>query len=397
MNHRPRRLVDSFTSKFFGAALSLSSLEACDDPKPKTEITDTHLDTKDDAGEYKKETAAERTKGIETLEPTDTMKKEWYEKLPDVDYAVLRMHLPELMRKLSDKELTAELKKMIADISGRVEADIAQARFANKAFEEKYFSRLRNEKMRHRIQTAVAHASSITGVPEDLLIAIGCTESQWDEDAENTGTEVYGPMQMKLNTAKQIAEQMNKKYGLSIIIEEPKDLKDIETGVMLAAGHLEQLTLKYNDTGLATAAYASGSAALDGKIHTLFPDIDLGQEAEQQRIRHSKGIQEVSEKIKIIKTKKKLLPQDQITLKSLRRLWTEHNDGYKVSLEKQQKALKNLPTELVKHGVSIYTLFSEKITSPDGESGGFSDKHSLEYAINIDAMAALAAEYMEKE
>ncbi len=395
MSEKPRRFIDSLASKLFGAALSLSSLDACSNVPKQTEVSSEAVKGKEDNTAREKQ---ERSRGVELLAETDVMKKEWFGNLPHVEYDRLRVHLPGDMREMDDDELTAALKDIVKKTSEEVEDKIKKARFSTEAYEEEYFSRLKKEKTKKRILAAVARASEVTGVSEERLIAIGCMESQWNEEAENLKTNVFGPLQMKLPTAVELAARMNEQYGLALSVSSPEDIKNIETAVLLGAGHIQVLTNKYGKEhqDLAIAAYASGGMALDEKIHELFPEIDFGTTYEEKRIAHSKKMEEIKEKIKDIKQKKKRLPQDDIVLNVLRRSWKEHNDGYRESLKKELEIRKKLPSELGKYGVSVYTLYSEKVSSPDGQSHGFSDKHSLEYAIAIDTMIGYAHRHMEK-
>lgn len=391
MPQHPRRFIDSVTSKLFGAALSLGSMEACEDPKAAM----AEVETINDATEDIQENPEARKEGIEVLEETDIMQREWYEGLSGIDYALLRKHLPESLRTLPDKELTQALKKRVQGIVEEVHKEMTQMRFGNKKSEEKYFGRLKKENGGDNITAIVRGASALTGVPEDLLIAIGCTESQWNREAENMVTKVYGPMQMKLATARNIALLMNETYDLHILIQTEQDLKNLHNGVYLAAGYLEQLYEKYGKWDLAAAAYASGPAVLDDKIQAIFP-IDFGEEAARQRAVHSKGIKEAKDRIDILKEKKNRTPAEDIQLRTARKAWTEHNEAYAIYHAKEIVAYKKIPTDIARYGVSVYTLSMSDVCAEDGETCGFSDDHSLEYVVSVDVVGKIAEAYAEK-
>ncbi len=381
MLQHPRRFIDSVASKFFGAALSLGSIEACEDPNAVM----AEVETINDATEDIQENPEERIEGIDALAETDMMQREWYEGLQYIDYALLRKHLPESLRTVSDKELTRELKKRVQHISGEVQREMTQERFTNKKQEEKYFGRLKKEHGGDNIRAIVQGASTLTGVPEDLLIAIGCIESQWNREAENTVTKVYGPMQMKLATARSVAVWMNEKHDLHIVIQTEQDLKNLHNGVYLAAGYLEQQYEKYGKWDLVAAAYASGPAVLDDKIQAIFP-IDFGEESARQRAVHSKGIKEAKDRIDVLKEKKNRTAAEDIQLRAARKAWAEHNDAYALYHAKELAAYKKIPTELARYGVSAYTLSMPDVCSEDGETCGFPEKHSLEYAVSVDGV-----------
>ena len=72
MLQHPRRFIDSVASKFFGAALSLGSIEACEDPNAVM----AEVETINDATEDIQENPEERIEGIDALAETDMMQRE---------------------------------------------------------------------------------------------------------------------------------------------------------------------------------------------------------------------------------------------------------------------------------------------------------------------------------
>ena len=153
---------------------------------------------------------------------------------------------------------------------------IRSHRYGDSVNEKKYFDACRTPEQWEPIQKSIQFASEKTGVPEQVLIAMGFIESKFDESAERKDTHVYGPYQMTLETAQEAAKDARACFGFPIEVTSVEDLKETKTAVRLAALRLRSLTKQYGQLGLAIIDYDSGRVELEHKIKEAFPAIDLG-------------------------------------------------------------------------------------------------------------------------
>lgn len=384
MHKRPRRFTDSFASKILGAALSLGSMEACD---AKIDAADVRIDTDH---EEKNQSVKKAADSIEHPVEQD----EWDKKIDQIDCALFREHVPDNIQRLPDSELKAWLKKRMAEVTQEVADDMRKARYRTAKGEADYFRRLADPVLREKITGLIHEAAALTGVSEDVLLGIGCMESQWNEQEENLDTKVYGPMQMKLSTAASVAKRMNKKYALALRADTPEDLKDYRTSIFLAAGYMEILKEKYGEE-VALAAYASGPEKFDAKVLALFPAIDFAKDAEKKRAEKSKEITIAAKEIELLKSSAKT-PEQQVRLTAARMKWKESNAGYALYHGKELVARKKLPAECARYGVSPHTIYMKEITSPDGTRDlDDDDIHSIQYAIHNSEIVRLAKKHMQ--
>ncbi len=108
--------------------------------------------------------------------------------------------------------------------------------------------------------------SNECGVDDNLIYAIIKAESNFNEEAESHKS-AKGLMQLMSSTAQDVAKDMNLSY-----IEE--DLSKPEVNIKLGVNYISTLINKYNDIGLALAAYNAGSGNVDNwiKVGTLKKD-----------------------------------------------------------------------------------------------------------------------------
>jgi hypothetical protein len=147
---------------------------------------------------------------------------------------------------------------------------IRSHRYGDSVNEEKYFAACRDKDRWSHIQKSAHFASEKTGVPERVLLAMGLMESQFRENASRSDTEVYGPYQMTLSTAKDAAKDAEACFGFPIEVNSVEDLKDTKTAVRLAALDLRHREKEYGQLGLAIIGYAGGRVSLEKKSKRRF-------------------------------------------------------------------------------------------------------------------------------
>jgi hypothetical protein len=192
----------------------------------------------------------------------------------------------------AEHPITAELLKHGLPLE-KIQAAINEAsesirshRYGDPKNEEKYFSVCRDQDRWSQIQKSIQFASEKTGVPERVLIAMGFIESQFNESAERSDTEVYGPYQMTLDTAKEAAKDAEEVFGFPIEVKTVEDLRETKTAVRLAALRLRALEKYYGQLGFAIVDYAGGRVGLEKKIKEAFPDVDMGAQDWKDMERH---------------------------------------------------------------------------------------------------------------
>jgi len=265
-------------------------------------------------------------------------------------------------------------------------------RFPNAEEEKKTFQVVYDQEKWKSHLKSIRFASEKTGVPLRVLIAMGFIESKFDPKAVNTKTMVYGPYQMKLATAQQVARSAKEVYGFPIKVESEEDLKDVKTGVRLAALYLKQLKSQYGQLGLAIAAYSSGDKTLEDKIEKAFPKTDLGakewKEMERFHLAETKAKQTYDQLLKLMNTG--MASNDQLReMRKVAKEFSAQTEAYKKAKATWLKKRSSLAQTWQNDGVTLLGLYAHAKKSESVVP------HSLSYPLALDQIAALAHKHAE--
>ncbi len=295
-----------------------------------------------------------------------------------------------LINQMEDNQnLKDKLEQAIEYSAGLVEDN----RFKGEANERNYFEACYDEARWKEIQTYASEASQKTGVPKDILIAMGFIESGFQPSLSRSDTKVYGPLQMTLNAGKKAAEESKKIYGKEIKVESSEDLMEIKNGLKLAAIHLKNLEEKYGQWGLAVAAYSSGAGALERKIADEFPDVDVGaSDREEMKQAAADGIKakKTLGKLLLVKKSGSISRQQEKELSKVRAELSRARGQYKESEKLWREKLAKMPETFRKSGINIFTLFDSI------QKKGEKIPHSLSYPLALDSISSKAKSHVEK-
>lgn len=274
-------------------------------------------------------------------------------------------------------------------------ADLVQShRYGDAKNEERYFAACRDKDRWAQIQKSAHFASEKTGVPERILLAMGLMESQFRENASRSDTNVYGPYQMTLATAKDAAKDAEACFGFPIKVDSVEDLKDTKTAVRLAALDLRSREKEYGQLGLAIIGYAGGRVSLEKKIKEAFPDIDLGAKDWADMQRHHLAEHRAQKQRDAIFMRMKggrVSDADRKELRKVIGLFEAAGAAYKKAKKAWKEKRDNLPKTLADAGVTALALYEHE------KAKGGDVPHSITYPLALDDLAERAERHAEAE
>ncbi len=264
---------------------------------------------------------------------------------------------------------------------------IRSHRYEGVAQEETYFAACKDAETWKQVKQHIHEASEKTGVPERVLIAMGFIESQFKEQAERKDTQVYGPYQMTLETARESAKEAEACFGTKMEVQGVKDLKDTKTAVRLAALRLRTLKKRYGQLGLAIVGYAGGHVGLEKKIKEAFPDVDLGGKDWSDMERHHKAegeAQKLRDRILARMKRGRGTDADRAALRAAVRTFEAAGQAYTKAKASWKQKRAALPIALSEAGVNLHALYAFE------KKRGGDVPHSLTYPLALDDIAERA-------
>jgi hypothetical protein len=293
----------------------------------------------------------------------------------------------------AEHPITAELLKhgpSLEKIQTAIEEaaeSIRSHRYGDPKNEEKYFAACRDQDRWSQIQKSIEFASEKTGVPERVLIAMGFIESQFNESAERSDTDVYGPYQMTLDTAKEAARDAEEVFGFPIEVKTVEDLRETKTAVRLAALRLRALKKYYGQLGFAIADYAGGRVGLEKKIKEAFPDVDMGakdwKDMERHHLAERQAQKQRNELLKRLK-QGRASDADRKVLREVVGRFEAAGRAYTLSKKNWSEKRTKLPKALEDAGATVLGLYEH-----EKERGG-SIPESIVYPLALERIAERA-------
>lgn len=331
------------------------------------------------------------TKSVETTSVPEKVPEKAQEKEKPVEVVEIRPEQDPQFR--AEHPIEAELRAQnvpIDKIQAALQdaADLVQShRYSDAKNEEKYFAACRDKERWAQIQKSAHFASEKTGIPERVLFAMGLMESQFRENASRSDTNVYGPYQMTLATAKDAAKDAEACFGFPIKVDSVEDLKDTKTAVRLAALDLRSRQKTYGQLGLAIIGYAGGRVSLEKKIKEAFPDVDLGEKDWKDMERHHLAERQAQKLRDAISMRMKGGRVSDADRKALRRavdLFEAAGAAYTKAKKTWKEKRDNLPKTLADAGVTTVALYEHE------KAKGRDVPHSVIYPHALDDIAERA-------
>ncbi|OGL62046.1 hypothetical protein A3E97_03065 [Candidatus Uhrbacteria bacterium RIFCSPHIGHO2_12_FULL_47_12] len=270
---------------------------------------------------------------------------------------------------------------------------IRSHRYSDEVNEKNYFAACREPERWAAIQKSVQYASDKTGVPVRVLNAMGLIESQFKEDASRSDTNVYGPYQITLATAKEAAKDAAACFEFPIVVNKAEDLKETKTAVRLAALRLRSLKQQYGQLGLAIMDYAGGRVGLEKKIKEAFPDVDLGEKdwAAMER-HHAAERQAQKQRDAILKRMKggRVTDADRQALRRAVGAFEAAGAAYTKAKNAWRQKRADLPKTLKDAGVTVVALYEHE------KAKGGEAPHSITYSLALDDIGARAEKHAQE-
>jgi len=269
---------------------------------------------------------------------------------------------------------------------------IRSHRYGDAKNEETYFAACRDTERWAEIQKSAEYASEKTGIPKRVLLAMGLMESQFRENASRSDTDVHGPYQMTLATAKDAAKNAGACFGFPIKVDSVEDLKETKTAVRLAALDLKSRKKEYGQLGLAIIGYAGGRVALEKKIKEAFPEVDLGAKDWSEMQRHHLAERTAQKQRDGIFMRMKGGRVSDVDRKELRKvvgLFEAAGAAYIKAKKAWKEKRDNLPKTLADAGVTAISLYEHE------KAKGGEVPHSITYPLALDDLAERAERHAE--